>query len=1011
MTKTRKILVIILSAIMALGLTLSVFALTGCGDSANELTSIKITTPPAKISYVSGEKFDATGMVVTAYYGKDDAEGVVIEQKTADKNGWTHDDPALTVPAGSFSATKSVTVTYEEDGVKKTAKQSVTVTKKVVELTAHLTKTEGEGDNAKEVPAYKNEYFAGQFFDPTGITVDAKFEDNTEEKGIVITRENANFSPDGALPGGTTEIVVSYGGKDFTVPVTLIPGVWIEAETGLMNGEFPNQASTNNGGNIGMDAALSNATANALALYRAQAKADFALTELKKTEGFDEEALKAKPSELYTSQQYFEGVTVNGEQINALYDAIVEWLGKNAEAVTAYLATDDYKAKEAAYVASDAYQTDINQYRANDDKYLGGVSQGTNVSFVFGSSGVGHGSISFRLASAYLSLTNGGANDWDPKVMGDVKLNDLAEVYINGAKYDIPDSAVLFGGMTPDGSVNGALWVNWQEVALDNVAFVEGRNVIELKIRHHGIIANGQTGYNWSCNVDSMYLKPADDAGCTLDVYDNTEEIDVSLAAKDIKVAVNDAKDKATLTVTGDVSVPENFKGYVADQVSATVQGSVDSVAMNIAIKDKTFTATADVTALGNDTYSIILEGEPAVKGASTTVDTTKVVVNTEFKDEFTLAVDEKTNAITLVKDAGVKADVIDAEFGQTKDDIYLEADGDKVYYVIKGKMESNIKGYEESNMEDAYSILAANIAKTIHFDLQGNPYMQSGSWTGDWANYVENKHVVTVTGGTEFKVSVDITSLPAYCFTTHADTSFHPATSHDFKPTGDSFEHKVTAGGMEYTMSFTKGGGNEAYYGCVGIKVVDTRSADLDDTTSITKTEDGKILLTVSGTYDGLTEEAFKANVKVDVEWASANNITEGAPDITFGTGTTVLDAEKVEVTFGTKEVTTGEGDNATTTTVKTFTIVADITDVPEGVYWAHVAGVKPAKMDISGAVASVETDSATYGFVSYTMSWDAKANLLTILNKKEETTDPTTPTDPVEGGEDNGEEETENA
>ena len=77
------------------------------------LTGIAITTPPTKTTYTAGEIFDPAGMVVTATY----SDGSTTEGVT----GCTY--PTETLAAGATS----VTISYTEGGVTKTATQSITV--------------------------------------------------------------------------------------------------------------------------------------------------------------------------------------------------------------------------------------------------------------------------------------------------------------------------------------------------------------------------------------------------------------------------------------------------------------------------------------------------------------------------------------------------------------------------------------------------------------------------------------------------------------------------------------------------------------------------------------------------------------------------------------------------------------------------------------------------------------------------------------------------------------------
>ena len=83
------------------------FFVTACGNTEPEpdptpektVTRIAVTTKPTKTSYLIGEKFDPTGMVVTAYYSDNTSEAVTDYK--IDKNGELKADDT------------SVTITYE----------------------------------------------------------------------------------------------------------------------------------------------------------------------------------------------------------------------------------------------------------------------------------------------------------------------------------------------------------------------------------------------------------------------------------------------------------------------------------------------------------------------------------------------------------------------------------------------------------------------------------------------------------------------------------------------------------------------------------------------------------------------------------------------------------------------------------------------------------------------------------------------------------------------------------
>ena len=147
------------------------------------LTGIKITTPPDKVVYTEGERFDPKGMVVRATY--DDNSSSVVHAYTYSPDG-----------ALSTSDTK-ITVSYTKDGVIKTATQDITVKAAAVPKT--LTGIE------ITTPPAKVEYTEGESFDAKGMVVTAKYDDNSSN--VVTSYE---YTPKGALSTSNNEISVSY---------------------------------------------------------------------------------------------------------------------------------------------------------------------------------------------------------------------------------------------------------------------------------------------------------------------------------------------------------------------------------------------------------------------------------------------------------------------------------------------------------------------------------------------------------------------------------------------------------------------------------------------------------------------------------------------------------------------------------------------------------------------------------------------------------------------------------
>ena len=102
--------------------------------SANEpevtvsLNSISITTAPAKTAYKEGEKFDPTGMVLTAAY---------TDESTKEVTGYT------CTPAGELTVSDNIiTISYTEGGITCTAEQKISVSRVKTEEEELITEDE-----------------------------------------------------------------------------------------------------------------------------------------------------------------------------------------------------------------------------------------------------------------------------------------------------------------------------------------------------------------------------------------------------------------------------------------------------------------------------------------------------------------------------------------------------------------------------------------------------------------------------------------------------------------------------------------------------------------------------------------------------------------------------------------------------------------------------------------------------------------------------------------------------
>ena len=155
------------------------------------LSDIYIETEPTKKIYEEGENFDSTGMKVIARYSDGSSHKVTNYQIIGGNN----------LAAG----TNSVTISYTENSVTKTATQEITVNKKPVVLT----------DIYIEQSPTKIVYVEGENFDSTGMKVIARYSDGSSHEVTDYQLIGGNN-----LAEGTTSVTISYSENGVTKETT-----------------------------------------------------------------------------------------------------------------------------------------------------------------------------------------------------------------------------------------------------------------------------------------------------------------------------------------------------------------------------------------------------------------------------------------------------------------------------------------------------------------------------------------------------------------------------------------------------------------------------------------------------------------------------------------------------------------------------------------------------------------------------------------------------------------------
>lgn len=229
----------------------STLNMIGGGGGGIKLESIAITTPPNKTQYLAGETFNPAGMVVTATY----SNGATL---VATGYSYTPDGPLT-------DGVASVTITYTEGGISKSATQPITVIPALVSI-------------AVTTPPTTTTYEYGDAFSASGMVVTATMSDNSTKTVTEYTTSPATFT---AL--GSQNVTISYSEngitKTTTQPVTVERAtITVPTQSGSLtyNGAaqspswsgYDSSKMTLGGDTVGTNAGTYNATFTPTAYYR-----------------------------------------------------------------------------------------------------------------------------------------------------------------------------------------------------------------------------------------------------------------------------------------------------------------------------------------------------------------------------------------------------------------------------------------------------------------------------------------------------------------------------------------------------------------------------------------------------------------------------------------------------------------------------------------------------------------------------------------------------------------------
>ena len=157
------------------------------------LERIEVTTNPNKTAYEEGEKFDKTGMVVTAVYS-DNSKETVTDYTYTPTGSLTKNDTKIKITYKDKTATVTITVKEKTPPI-------VEKTLERIEITKNPNKTE---------------YEEGEKFDKTGMVVTAVYSDNSRE-----TVTDYTYAPTGSLTANDKRVIITYKGKTTTISISV----------------------------------------------------------------------------------------------------------------------------------------------------------------------------------------------------------------------------------------------------------------------------------------------------------------------------------------------------------------------------------------------------------------------------------------------------------------------------------------------------------------------------------------------------------------------------------------------------------------------------------------------------------------------------------------------------------------------------------------------------------------------------------------------------------------------
>lgn len=152
-----------------------------------QVSTLTVKTQPSKTSYLEGEKFDDTGLVLHVVYSDGEEKDI--------NSGWTISPSGSLLPSDN-----KVVVSFGG----KTVDVGISVEARVL-----------QGIEVKTQPT-NTKYYVGEKFDPAGMVVVANY-----TSGDPVTITDYTFSPNGELALENNKVTISYQGKTADVNITV----------------------------------------------------------------------------------------------------------------------------------------------------------------------------------------------------------------------------------------------------------------------------------------------------------------------------------------------------------------------------------------------------------------------------------------------------------------------------------------------------------------------------------------------------------------------------------------------------------------------------------------------------------------------------------------------------------------------------------------------------------------------------------------------------------------------